>query len=64
MTTKVTVTGGNLFRVAADYLNDATQANRIAVANGLTDFFLPEGPTVLNIPDPDPTQTGGIPVAD
>ena len=45
----VTVAGGNLFQLAAQYLGDATQWNRIAQLNGLTDPFL-SGPITLELP--------------
>ena len=54
----VQVPGGDLYRIALQYLGDATQATRIAALNGLTDFFL-SGPTTLTIPNVDPSQTGG-----
>lgn len=57
----VTVTGGNLFAVAAQYLGDATQWIRIAQQNGLTDPQL-QGTVTLTIPDVNPLATGGIPV--
>lgn len=56
----VTVTGGNLFAIAAATLGDATQAVRIAQLNGLTDFFL-SGTTVLALPRVDAGETGGVP---
>jgi hypothetical protein len=56
----VTVAGGNLFQVAAAQLGDATQAHRIAILNGLTDFFL-SGTVTLAIPRVDLSQTGGVP---
>jgi len=56
----VTVVGGDLFRLAAQYLGDATQAVRIAQQNGIVDFFL-TGRTTLVIPDVDPTVAGGVP---
>ncbi len=55
----ITVAGGDLYRLALQYLNDSTQWNRIAQANGLVDPVL-TGLTTLVIPSPDPTQTGGI----
>lgn len=59
---QITVFGGNLFDLAATYLQDASQAWRIAQRNSLTDYFLPgDVPTVLVIPSVDPTQTDGIP---
>ncbi len=56
---KVTVIGGNLFKLAALYLQDATQWIRIAQANGLTDPIL-NGLVELRIPPADPTAGGGI----
>lgn len=55
----VVVAGGNLFSLAAEYLNDATQWIRIAQANGLSDPQL-EGVNTLVIPPVDPTAGGGI----
>ncbi len=47
----VRIAGGNLFRVALDELGDATQWDRIADLNGLTDPWL-NGSHTLNIPAP------------
>jgi len=55
----LTVVGGNLFRIAAEQLNDATQWIRIAQLNGLSDPML-VGVTVLLIPDVDANAGGGI----
>ena len=55
----ITVAGGNLFQLAAQYLNDATQWIRIAQQNGLSDPML-NGVTNLLIPDLDPGAGGGI----
>jgi hypothetical protein len=56
----IIVVGGNLFRVAAEQLGDATQWNRIAVLNGLYDPFL-RGITTLIIPPVDANAgNGGI----
>ncbi len=55
----LTVAGGNLFRIAAEQLDDATQWIRIAQLNNLPDPVL-QGLITLNIPDPDPTAGGGI----
>ena len=55
----LTVAGGNLFRIAANQLGDATQWIRIAQINRLADPVL-TGLVVLTIPDPDPTAGGGI----
>lgn len=51
--------GGNLFRIAAETLGDATQWIRIAQLNALTDPQL-TGITTLLIPDPDASAGGGI----
>lgn len=58
----ITVAGGNLFQLAAQYLGDATQWNRIAALNGLTDPYLPPGgTTTLALPAIDAAAgNGGI----
>ena len=59
-TRTVNVVGGNLFRIASVYLGDATQWNRIAELNGLTDFMI-SGPMTLKIPAVNPNAgNGGI----
>ena len=55
----VTVAGGNLFSLALQYLNDATQWNRIAQQNNMIDPML-TGINTLQIPSVDPSQGGGI----
>lgn len=55
----ITVAGGNLFAIAAKYLNDATQWNRIALANSLSDPVV-QGVQTLVIPAADATAGGGI----
>lgn len=55
----LTVVGGNLFRIAADQLGDATQWIRVAQLNGVVDPIL-SGTMTLILPDTDPTATGGI----
>lgn len=55
----ITVTGGNLFKVAAQYLGDATQWIRIAQANGLSDPML-SGLVSLHIPSTNRSAGGGI----
>lgn len=55
----MTVAGGNLFRLAAEELGDATQWIRIAQMNGLRDPVL-VGVTSLAIPDKDVSAGGGI----
>ena len=55
----ITVAGGNLFAIAAQYLNDATQWIRIAQLNGLTDPVL-QGVNTLSIPAMDATAGGGV----
>ncbi len=57
----LTVAGGNLFRIAAEQLGDATQWIRIAQLNGLSDPTI-WGVQVLQIPDVDPNAGGGIAV--
>lgn len=57
--TTITVAGGNLFRIAAEQLGDATQWIRIAQLNNLTDPML-VGLVTLQIPEPDPNAGGGI----
>lgn len=56
---QITVTGGNLFQLAAQYLNDATQWIRIAQLNGIEDPML-SGVVTLQLPPVDPTAGGGI----
>lgn len=56
----VTVAGGDLFRWAAVYLGDATQAYRIAELNGLVDFAL-SGLVTLRLPAVDAALSGGVP---
>ena len=57
---QVTVSGGNLYQLAARYLGDAQQWSRIAQVNGLTDPML-SGPVTLTIPPALPTGgNGGI----
>lgn len=53
------VVSGNLFRIAAETLNDATQWIRIAQLNDLSDPVI-SGPMELRIPDPEPNSSGGI----
>lgn len=55
----VVVAGGNLFALAAQYLNDATQWIRIAQANQLSDPQL-SGVQTLIIPPVNPGSGGGI----
>ncbi len=55
----LTVAGGNLYQIALDQLNDATQWSRIAELNGLIDPFL-SGIVMLQIPDTDPNAGGGV----
>jgi hypothetical protein len=38
--TSLNVASANLFQLAAEYLGDATQWNRIAALNGFTDFLV------------------------
>ncbi len=55
----ITVAGGNLFALAAKYLNDATQWIRIAQANDLSDPLL-RGINTLVIPPVNAAAGGGI----
>lgn len=55
----ITVAGGNLFRIAAEQLGDATQWIRIAQLNELSDPML-SGLITLRIPNTDPNSGGGI----
>lgn len=56
----ITVAGGNLFAIAAAQLGDATQWNRIATLNGLTDPMI-VGVVTLKLPPVDATAgNGGI----
>lgn len=48
-TRTITVAGANLMRLAAQYYGDATQWNRIAALNGLSDFIV-TGVATLKIP--------------
>ena len=57
----ITISGGNCYQLAAQYLNDATQFIRIMIENDLTDPMLPNTAMTLVIPDIDATQTGGVP---
>ena len=59
---RVTVAGGDLYRLALQHLGDATQWTRIAQANGLTDPVL-TGLVTLKMPAADAAQTGGVYVA-
>jgi nucleoid-associated protein YgaU len=58
----ITVAGGNLYRLALQYLGDSTQWNRIAQLNSLIDPML-TGIVMLQIPSVDPSAGGGIYVA-
>lgn len=49
-TSQITVAGGNLFQLAAQYLGDASQWNRIAELNGLADPILPTTAITLTLP--------------
>ena len=55
----ITVAGGNLFKIAAAELGDATQWIRIAELNGLSDPVL-VGVVTLRLPDQDPSGGGGV----
>ncbi len=53
------VAGGNLFALAAQYLQDATQWIRIAQANDLSDPVI-KGVRTLIIPPVDAAAGGGV----
>ena len=55
----ITVAGGDLYRLALQYLGSAEQWNRIAQANGLIDPAI-AGLVTLNIPAVDPSAAGGV----
>jgi len=55
----ITVTGGNLFAIAAAQLGDATQWIRIAQLNNLKDPML-SGVVTLKLPPADANAGGGI----
>jgi hypothetical protein len=55
----ITITGGNLFQIAASELGDATQWIRIAQLNNITDPML-IGVVTLTLPDIDQNAGGGI----
>ena len=55
----IIVAGGNLFRIAAEQLGDATQWFRIAQYNDLNDPML-SGLMTLLIPDKDRNSGGAI----
>ena len=55
----ITIAGGNLFRIAAEQLADATQWIRIAQLNAIEDPML-SGLVTLVLPNPDPAAGGGI----
>jgi hypothetical protein len=53
------VAGGNLYQIALQEMNDATQWSRIAELNGLIDPVI-TGIMTLQIPEIDPNAGGGI----
>jgi hypothetical protein len=55
----VVVSGGDLYHLALQYLQDATQWNRIAQANNLLDPVL-IGTVTLQIPSVNPSLGGGV----
>jgi hypothetical protein len=55
----VVVSGGNLFRIAAEQLGDGTQWLRIAQLNGICDPML-SGVQLLLLPDKNLSAGGGI----
>jgi len=59
MNRTIVVAGGNLFALAAQYLQDATQWIRIAQANDLSDPVI-KGVQTLIIPPVDASAGGGV----
>jgi hypothetical protein len=59
MAMTVVVSGGNLFALAGQYLNDATQWIRIAQANKISDPQL-TGINTIVIPSINPSAAGGL----
>lgn len=55
----IVVSGGNLFQIAAQYLQDATQWIRIAQLNAISDPWL-SGLQSLTLPDVDASAGGGV----
>lgn len=55
----IQVAGGNLFRIAMQYLGDATQWVRVAQLNGISDPML-SGTATLKIPERDASAGGGV----
>jgi nucleoid-associated protein YgaU len=55
----IVVSGGNLFQIAAHYLQDATQWIRIAQLNGISDPWL-DGLQTLMLPNVDASAGGGV----
>jgi hypothetical protein len=61
MTQVISVLQGNLFQIAASYLQDATQWVRIASLNGVQDPWLSGDQVVtLFLPDVDLSAGGGL----
>lgn len=56
---QITISGGNLFQLAAQYYGDATQWALIAVANNIFDPVIVGNVTLL-IPQLNNQDTGGI----
>ncbi len=59
MNRTIVVAGGNLFALAAQYLQDTTQWIRIAQANNLSDPVV-QGVQTLIIPAVDAAAGGGV----
>ncbi len=59
---QVIQSGGNLFELAAKLYGDATLANILAQANGLSDPFL-QGVVTLTVPTANAALSGGMPAA-
>lgn len=62
MAVQITVAGGDLYRIAATQLGDASQWWRIAQANAITDPVL-SGVIALDLPQRNASLTDGLPPA-
>jgi hypothetical protein len=57
--TSISLSSANLFQLAAQYLGDATQWNRIASLNGFTDFLVTGLTSPILIPPVDANAGNG-----
>lgn len=56
----ITVNGGSLYSLAAQYYGNANLWTTIAKANGLVDPEIPAGDAIILVIPPTTTDTGGI----